>query len=191
MGTGWAAAAALLLLAAGCPQKEAKKGAMEAPPSQIIEDFRLTETVEGRLSYDLNAERAYVYEDANRIDVTKPRVRFFDDQRCLTSSVTADAGSVNSKTSDLVARGNVLVTTKDSTNLATDSLVWRNKEQVITTDALVDMRGPQGSIRGYGLVSDANLKRIEIKNTVQATTTYEFQQPAVKEETSRRDTIPE
>jgi len=115
---------------------------MERLPSQVIEDFRLQETVDGRIFYDLNAEKAYVYEDSNRIEVTRPNVRFYDPECRITSILTADSGSVNSKTSDLVARGNVLVKTRDSTILVTDSLVWKNKERMIVTDAPVSMHSP-------------------------------------------------
>jgi LPS export ABC transporter protein LptC len=155
---------------AACTQKDSKKVVMEPPPNQIIEGFRLTETVDGRVFYDLTADRAFIYEEAKRIDVTRPCVRFYDEDRGITSTLTSETGMVNSQTSDLTARGSVVVTTKDSTVLETDSLVWRNKEQLIMTDAAVNMRSPEGTIAGIGLVSDANLKKIEIKSTVQATT---------------------
>jgi len=177
----------------GCPQKEAKKAALEPPPNQIIEDFRLQETVDGRMFYDLTAEKAYVFEDANRIDVTQPRVRFYDDECQMTSTLTAESGSVNSKTSDLVAHTNVLVKTRDSTTLETDSLVWRNKERLITTDAPVNMRSPSGNVSGVGLTSDADLRRIEIRNTVQATTTIEFQRKdtaTIRTDSAAADTNP-
>jgi LPS export ABC transporter protein LptC len=148
----------------------------EPVPNQIIDEFRLTETINGRVFYDLNAERAYVFEDSQRIEVTRPQVRFYDEQHNLTSVLTAEAGSVNSKTSDLVARTRVRVANQDSTVLETDSLVWRNRDQLVITDAEVNMRSPSGDVRGIGLVSDAGLKRIEIRQTVSATTNYEFQQ---------------
>jgi len=173
------AASGLLLgiacwLGLGCGQKDGIKVKMDPPPSQVIDEFRLTETINGRVFYDLSAERAYVYDDSHRIDVTGPQVRFYDEEHKLTSVLVAERGSVNTKTSDLVARNKVRVENQDSTILETDSLVWRNKEQIVTTDAAVNMRSPKGDVSGIGLVSDAGLKRIEIKKTVQATTKYEF-----------------
>ena len=145
-----------------------------AVPSQVIEGFRLNETKDGRTVYDLTAERAYVYNDSNRIDVTRPSVRFYDENQCLFSTLTADSGCVHSRTSDLVARHNVHVETRDSTILNTDSLAWCNRDQIVQTDAAIDLRSPHGNVTGMGLVSDAGLKRIEVKNAVQGTTTYDF-----------------
>lgn len=164
----------LAIFVVGCPTKEKTKEASGALPRQIVEGFRLTETKEGRLVYDLNAERAFVYSDSSRIDVAGPNVRFYDENQSLFSVLTADSGTVNTRTSDLIARRRVHVATRDSTVLDTDSLVWRNKEQVVMTDAPVRMRSRQGSVSGTGLVSDAGLKRIEIRNSVQGTTDYDF-----------------
>jgi LPS export ABC transporter protein LptC len=143
---------------------------MDPPPNQVIEDFRLTETNEGRTFFDLQAERAFVYEDSHRIEVVRPRVRFYDSDRRLTSILTADAGRVDTRSSNLTARGAVRVVTRDSTSLHTDSLVWVNAQRQVMTDADVRMEGPTGTIAGRGLVSDAELKRIDIRQTIQATT---------------------
>ena len=164
--------AALLLV--GCPGKDGMKARSVVLPSQVIEGFKLTETVDGKLVYALEAETARVFEDSNRIEVVKPEVHFFNQQQELFSTLFSQTGTVNMKTSDLVARGDVRVSTRDSMFLETDSLVWRNKEQLVTTDAPVNMRSPKGNVSGVGLVSDAGLKRIEIKNQVSGTTKYEF-----------------
>jgi LPS export ABC transporter protein LptC len=166
------ACAALLFF--GCPGKDAAKAKSEALPSQVIEGFKLTETADGKLVYALEAETARVYDDSNRIDVVRPEVHFYNQQQELFSTLLSQTGTVNTKTSDLVARGEVRVTTRDSMFLETDSLIWHNKEQIVTTDAAVRTRSPKGDVSGVGLTSDAGLKRIEIKNQVSGTTKYEF-----------------
>ena len=170
------AGAVLLALCvfSSCGKRDQAKAQSTILPSQIIEGFKLTETKEGKLVYELLAETAWVYEDSNRIEVANPEVHFFNPEQERFSTLFARAGTVNTKTSDLVARGDVRVSTRDSTFLETDSLAWHNKEQVVLTDAPVTMRSPKGDVSGVGLVSDAGLKRIEIKNQVQGTTKYEF-----------------
>jgi LPS export ABC transporter protein LptC len=165
---------ACCLLLAGCGKKEQARGQNTVLPSSVIEGFKMTETVEGKLVYELAADTARVFEDSGRIDVVKPEVHFFNKEEQLFSILVSNAGTVNTRTSDLVARGDVHVTTRDSTFLETDSLAWHNKEQIVTTDAAVSMRNPKGTVSGVGLVSDAGLKRIEVKNQVQGTTKYEF-----------------
>jgi len=164
----------LVLTLSGCGKKDQGKGQCAVLPNSVIEGFKMTETTEGKLVYELSADTALVFEDSCRIDVVNPEVHFFNQDQQLFSILVAKSGRVNTKTSDLVARGEVHVATKDSTFLDTDSLAWRNQEQLVSTDAPVSMRNPKGTVSGVGLVSDAGLKRIEIKNQVQGTTKYDF-----------------
>ena len=166
---------ALFMVAAGCRHSDVAKAPLGPIADQIIDGFRLTETDGGKTLYDLNADKAWVYGDSNRIEVSAPSIRFFDPAGNVTSTLTADAGTVYNKTSDLVARNHVHVATRDSTTLDTDSLAWLNAQQLIETDAPVSMRNAQGVINGIGLVSDAGLRRIEVKKTIQATTNMQFQ----------------
>ena len=73
-------------------------------PSQVIEGFKLTETAEGKLVYALEAETARVFDDSNRIEVVRPEVHFFNEKQELFSTLFSQTGTVNTKTSDLVAR---------------------------------------------------------------------------------------
>ena len=82
------------------------------------------------------------------------------------------SGVVSNRTGDLIAYGHVVVTTEDSTVLKTDSLAWFNRRQIIETDAPVEIVSPQGTVEGIGLISDANLRRIEIKEQVSGTTEF-------------------
>lgn len=153
-----------------CERNEPRRAELEPLPNQVIEDFRLQETADGRLLYDLSAWRAYVFESAQRIDVVQPKVRFYDEQHVLSSVLTAESGCVDTKSSNLVARRNVRVATRDSVFLWTDSLCWRNQLRLIATDAPVSIRRAEGTVSGIGLSADAELKRIEIRKTVQTTT---------------------
>ena len=73
-----------------------------------------------------------------------------------------------------LARGNVLVETVDSTKLQTDSLTWNNREQLVRTDAHVQIQTPKGKVEGIGLVSDAGLEKIEILSEVTGQSEYRF-----------------
>lgn len=166
----------LALGLSGCGKKHEDKTQSATLPSSIIEGFKMTETTDGKLVYELSADTAFVFADSSRIEVVTPEVHFFDHDQQLFSILVADSGRVNTKSSDLVAHGEVHVSTRDSTFLDTDSLAWQNKAQLVTTDAPVSMRTPKGTVSGVGLVSDAGLKRVEIRNQVQGTTEYEFNQ---------------
>jgi LPS export ABC transporter protein LptC len=124
--------------------------------------------------YYLYAEKAFVYDEPQKINVVKPFIIFYKENGDVNSTLKAISGWVNSKTSDLFAKDSVLVQTSDSTILRTDSLVWDNDHKVITTDAWVRIESKQGLIQGQGLISDAGLKKIEIKSSVTGKSHYEF-----------------
>jgi len=156
-------------------QKPEPKQNQGNTPSQIVEGFRLTESVSGKKNYELQAVKAYLYDSLHKIEVIEPKIIFFDPDGKEFSVLVARAGSVNNKTSDLVARNEVMVRTSDSTYLYTDSLVWLNDRQVVTTDAWVKILSPQGDIEGQGLIADASLSKIEIKSAVKGKSNYQFE----------------
>jgi LPS export ABC transporter protein LptC len=156
-----------------CPQNN-KPVQSEALPSQIVTDFQLYESASGKKLYRLFAEKAYVFDETQKINVTKPYIVFYNENGSISSTLNAIRGQVDSKTSDLFAKDSVLVQTSDSTILKTDSLVWNNKTQTIITDAWVKIQTRQGLIEGQGLVSDAAMKKIEIKSSVTGKSHYEF-----------------
>ncbi len=144
-------------------------------PSQVIEAFTLHESSSGKRLYTLEAQKAYVYDPAQRVDVTGLRVLFYDDAGGIHSTLVADEGSIYSKNEDLVARGHVIVRTSDSTMLATDSLSWSNQGRQVRTDADLVIETPKGRIEGKGLVSDAGLNKIDILSPVKGTSDYDFE----------------
>jgi len=164
----------LALLLASC-KEEPLCGPNPVLPNQVIEAFTLHGSSSGKRLYTLEAQEAYVYDPAQRVDVTGLRVLFYDEVGGISSTLVADEGSIYSKNEDLVARGNVIVRTADSTRLNTDSLVWSNQRRLVRTDADLVIETPKGRIEGKGLVSDAGLTKIDILSPVQGTSDYDFQ----------------
>lgn len=156
----------------GCYNEESIPVATRELPSQIVDNFQMQESKSGDKLYTLTGRRAYFYDKRNEIVVMDPFILFYNEKTEVTSEVKCDSGVVNNQTGDLIAYGHVVVTTKDSTILKTDSLAWLNRPAQIETDAEVFITSPQGTIQGKGLLSDANLIRIEIKEQVTGTTPY-------------------
>ncbi|UCG44195.1 MAG: LPS export ABC transporter periplasmic protein LptC [candidate division WOR-3 bacterium] len=169
----WPALVVSVLLLGGCGEEQNESGTTVLP-SQIVEGFVLHESSSGTRLYTLEAETAYVYDAEARVDVFMPRVTFYDREGAVHATLDADRGAIFSETDDLVARGNVLVETRDSTRLRTDSLTWNNREQLVRTDAHVVIQTPKGKVEGIGLVSDAGLERIEILSEVTGRSEYRF-----------------
>ncbi|MGQ9678337.1 MAG: LPS export ABC transporter periplasmic protein LptC [bacterium] len=146
----------------------------ESLPNQVVLGFILHESASGQRRYTLIAEEAIVREKEGRIDVQRPLVTFFDDLGKVYSTLRAGEGVILIRTEDLIARGNVVIQTAESTVLFTDSLVWNNSRQLVLTDAGVTIESPKGQVVGQGLVADPGLNKIEIVSEVRGSSSYEF-----------------
>lgn len=163
----------LAVLSCACPSNN-KPANQETLPSQIITHFKMYESTSGARLYLVYAQKAYVFNDAQKITVDSPYVVFYYEDGSVSSVLLARRGYVDTKNSNLFAQDSVIVRTRDSTILYTDSLIWHNQEQKITTDASVRIISKQGLIQGQGLVSDAAMKKIEIISSVTGKSEYEF-----------------
>ncbi|MGQ9708628.1 MAG: LPS export ABC transporter periplasmic protein LptC [bacterium] len=146
-----------------------------ALPDQVVCEFTLDESMSGKRLYTLQAVKAVVWDDDLRIDVDSLKVIFYNDSGFPYSELTAAQGTVFTRTENLVARGNVVVITTDSTELVTDSLAWDNSRRIIHTQANILINTPKGSLCGSGLISDPSLSKIQILSEVRGTSNYEFQ----------------
>jgi LPS export ABC transporter protein LptC len=166
--------ATVLVAALACKDKPVC-GPNPVLPNQETDAFTLHESSSGKRQFTLEAQKAYAYDPAQRVDVTGLRVLFYDEVGGVSSTLVADEGSIYSQNEDLVARGNVIVRTSDSTMLKTDSLAWSNQRRLVRTDADLVIETPKGRIEGKGLVSDAGLTKIDILSPVQGTSDYDFE----------------
>ncbi|HDR00439.1 MAG TPA: LPS export ABC transporter periplasmic protein LptC [candidate division WOR-3 bacterium] len=175
-----------LLVLSGCREPAPTEDA-GTRPDQVVEGFTMHESASGERLYTLVADTAYVYDRDGHVDVVRPRVTFYHETGAVHAVLVADEGRLESRTSDLVARGGLEVRTADSTLLLTDSLSWNNDVRLVRTDAPVEIRTPRGEVHGQGLVSDAGLTRIEIQSEVTGRGDYRFD-PG-REETGDGDTL--
>ena len=120
-----ALAAGALLLVPGCRQEEE----LPAPPAknmptQVIDNFTLTETSGEHVSWRLRAKRADIYEDANEARIYDVNVDFYE-EGVYSSNLTSREGTVDMLRHNMQARGNVvLVSRKDGAILKTEVLNW-------------------------------------------------------------------
>lgn len=162
-----------IVFISSCPSDN-KPASQETLPLQIITDFKMYESTSGLRLYLVNAQKAYIFNDAQKITVDRPYIIFYNEDGLVSSTLNACRGYIDTKNSNLFALDSVIVETNDSTILHTDSLIWSNQEQKITTDAWVRIESKQGLIEGQGLISDAGMKKIEIKSSVTGKSHYEF-----------------
>ncbi len=90
-------------------------------------------------------------------------VDFYDSQGKHNSVLTADSGVVYNETSNLVARGRVVVVSDSGIVLETEELKWDNEKQKIISEVPVKFTTQTDTLIGESFISDPDLKNYEIR----------------------------
>ncbi len=137
-------------------------------PDQEISSFKLTQTSDGRIVWTLSATLALVFEKADRVETTSPRIEFFDEDGELRSTLTARTGLLRQRTSDMEVLGNVVVTSADGTVLETERLLWCELKGKIETDRAVRVTKDGDVMTGTGAEADPDLRNLRILSDFRA-----------------------
>jgi len=97
-------------------------------------------------------------------------VDFYNPMEIKTTTLTSLSGKVNDATKDLYAFEQVVAKNDSGTQLETELLMWRNKDQKIVTDKFVTITTPTEKIQGYGFESDQHLQNYKIFKPIYITT---------------------
>jgi LPS export ABC transporter protein LptC len=177
----WAAPAARLFLAAalfaaaalsGCAGDDPGQaaGRQSKPlPDQVISQFGLTETSQGRKDWHMEAVKAYVFEKRNILETDVVEVTFFDEDGSIRSVLKADYARLNRTTDDMEARGNVIVTGSDGVRLETQALNWQSETRQIASDDSVTVYRNEDILSGWGFRGDPDLGSFRILRDMKAT----------------------
>ena len=161
----------LCLFFVGCGQK-APPPSGDVPqglvPDQIIEGFSLMETENGKKQWVLTSPKASNYEKQKAVQIEGVKIDFYRVNEELYSTLTADRGTVNTTSNDMVAQGHVLVVSKDGAKLETNLLRWDNARQKIMSDDSVCITRGKTVMTGIGLESDPSLEHVVIKEKFKA-----------------------
>jgi LPS export ABC transporter protein LptC len=132
-------------------------------PSHESWNSTITFSDSGRIQAVLNVGHLEKYEEAQRTYLDGGlHVDFFDVNGNHTSVLTALKGSVDDRTHDLEATGNVVVVSDSGTTLQTEQLFWKNATRRVHSDQFVKITSPKEEIQGQGLDSDETLKNYKI-----------------------------
>lgn len=135
-------------------------------PDQAIENFTLAHTNQGEKEWELEADRAEIYEREGKTIVRRLKLKFYD-QGEIASIITAREGEINSPSGDMQVRGNVVVNSeKEGITLKTKSLRWDARGKKILTKDFVRQEKGDTIVTGWGLESDPELEKLVIKKDV-------------------------
>jgi LPS export ABC transporter protein LptC len=127
-------------------------------PTQVIDDFTLTETDGEYISWRLKADRADIYDYANEAKVFVVLVDFYE-EGTYSSTLTAREGTIDLLRHNMQARGDVvLVSRKDGAVLKTEELNWNADEGRIYSEAYCTLERGRSVIRGQGFKATPGLE---------------------------------
>lgn len=154
---------ALALLLAGCTSPA---GGPALAPSQEAKGFDLTRSLKGEVEWKLQSPRAIFQEKDSSAKLDSPKIVLYKKGRPQTEA-RADTGVIDLGTYDTVLSGVVNVSNRaERIQLKTDLLEYVAKAKEFRTERPVEIRRPEGVMRGRGLTANQDLTEIHVRNQV-------------------------
>ena len=119
-----------------------------------------------RVTTEVVADKIVQFEAEDSTIAYHLNIDIIDSLGKVTTEVTGDSGVIHEGIGEFTIYGNVVVVTKDNTQLETDVLNWHSKTDRIYTDAFVRITSDDGVISGWGMESDQRLSWYKILHRV-------------------------
>jgi LPS export ABC transporter protein LptC len=156
----------LAVVSAACSPKTQPPVATHSPladsADQVMYGARFKLTDAGLSRALLHADTAYFFDDNTRIELEKVNTTFFTATGAKDAVLTSRRGTYNSRTSNMVARKDVVVVSEDGRRLTTPELIYNQQRNEISSDSAFVMTEPNRRLEGIGFRSDPNMKNIRI-----------------------------
>ena len=157
---------ASVVSAVACSTKKQPPVATHSPladsADQVMYGARFNLTDKGLQRAQLEADTAYFFEDNTRIELEPVHTTFFTATGAKDAVLTSLRGTYNSRTTNMVARKNVVVVSEDGRRLTTPELIYNQQLNQISSDSAFVMTEPNRRLEGIGFRSDPNMKNIQI-----------------------------
>lgn len=176
LGTGRcliALLAALLALAAGCSDFDEPSSGSTGSDDVAVQETRVKKWVEyrhGLMIWEFRGKTVRYYKNPERVEADSVVVDFYNEDEEYESTLIADYGKIDRRTSDMEAIGDVVMTNVDGTRIETESVYYQDAEERIHTDDFVTIYRGNEKLTGYGLETDTGLNETRIMRDVTAVT---------------------
>lgn len=141
-----------------------------------VQETRVKKWVEyrlGKMAWEFRGEVVRYFEEPERVEADRVVVDFYDEEEVYHSTLLADFGSIDRKSSDMEVWDSVVITNRNGTCVETERACWDNKNEKIYTDAFVTITKGRQVITGYGLETDPGLENAKILREVVVHTSEE------------------
>ena len=158
----------ILAVASGgaCSSKKQPPVATHSPladsADQIMYGARFKLTDQGLARAQLEADTGYFFDDNTRQELENVHTTFYTVTGAKDAVLTSRHGTINNRTNNMIARGNVVVVSEDGRRLTTPELIYNQQKNQISSDSAFVMTEPNRRLEGVGFRSDPNMKNIQI-----------------------------
>jgi len=142
-------------------------------PSNESWNSKTTFTEDGKIRAVLYSNHLKMFEKQKATLLDGVRIDFYNKDQKKKSFLTSLRGKVDDETKNMFAFDSVVAKNDSGTVLRTNELMWRNKDQKITSDKFVRITSPKEIIEGYGFESDQHLDNYVIYNVTYSSTPSE------------------
>jgi LPS export ABC transporter protein LptC len=155
-----------VLAVAACSSKKEPPVAAHSPladsADQVMYGASFVLTDKGLSRAQMQGDTLYFFDDNSRIESENPHMTFFTATGAKDAVLTSRHGTSNTRTNNMVARGNVVVVSEDGRRLTTEELIYNQQKNEISSDSAFVLTEPDRRLEGIGFRSDPNMKNIQI-----------------------------
>ena len=133
-----------------------------------IEGFVYRQTADGRVQWEVEAQKAESDESEQHVVLKRVQVRLFG-RAGQDMELEADEGTINTASGDFELRNEDELIAIDLVNgytILTPHVHWVDAEQTISTDRPVTIHGPGLIITGSGLVAELKTEKLGVLDNV-------------------------
>jgi LPS export ABC transporter protein LptC len=127
---------------------------------QVLEGFSHYVTKDGVRRSRVEADTAYFYENTQITHLKKVRVVFFDTQGQESSTLTAKAGTYRWQDGSMESNGSVVVVSPDGRRLSTETLMYDNAANTISTNVHFSFDRGAEHLEGNSFRSDPDFRNV-------------------------------
>jgi LPS export ABC transporter protein LptC len=142
-------------------------------PSNESWNSKTTFTEDGKIRAVLYSNHLKMFEKQKVTLLDGVKIDFYNKDQKKKSFLTSLRGKVDDETKNMFAFDSVVAKNDSGVVLRTNELIWRNKDQKITSDKFVRITSPKEIIEGYGFESDQHLDNYVIYNVTYSSTPSE------------------
>lgn len=133
-----------------------------------IEGFVYRQTDEGRVQWEVEAQKAESHESEGHVLLKQVQVRLFDKEE-QEMQLEAEEGTMNTANGDFDLRNQedvMAIELASGYTILTPHVHWVDAEQTISTDSPVTIRGPGVIITGIGLIAELKTEKLGVLDDV-------------------------